>query len=62
MPAKRVKAVNAKAAERTLPAHCFEKTLKPRRYGVRERQIILKLHNRTPALLQDCASLSALWS
>jgi hypothetical protein len=31
----------------------------PPRDGVRKRKIILKLHSRTPSLLQDCASLSA---
>ena len=34
--------------------------LKPHRYGVRKRKIILKLRSRTPSLLQDCASLPAL--
>jgi hypothetical protein len=37
---------------------CIEGMLKPHRDGVRERKIILKLHSRTPSLLQDCASLS----
>jgi hypothetical protein len=39
---------------------CFEGMLKAHRDGVRERKITLKLHSRTPSLLQDCASLPAL--
>ncbi|MGB7947031.1 MAG: hypothetical protein WCH75_05050, partial [Candidatus Binatia bacterium] len=39
---------------------CVEGMLKPHRDGVRKRKIILKLSSRTPSLLQDCASLSAL--
>jgi hypothetical protein len=39
--------------------HCGEGMLKPHHYGVQKRKIILKLHSRTPSLLQDCASLSA---
>jgi hypothetical protein len=37
--------------------HCIEGMLKPHRYGLRKREIILKLRSRTPSLLQDCASL-----
>jgi hypothetical protein len=40
---------------------CFERMLELDRDGVGERKIILKLHSRTPSLLQDCASLAALW-
>jgi hypothetical protein len=40
---------------------CFEGMHEPHRDGVVERKIILKLRSRTPSLLQDCASLPALW-
>jgi hypothetical protein len=40
---------------------CFEGMLELHREGVVERKIILKLHSRTPSLLQDCASLPALF-
>jgi len=39
---------------------CIEGMLKLRRDGVVERKIISKVRSRTPSLLQDCASLSAL--
>jgi len=34
--------------------------LKPYRYVVRKRKMILELRSRTPSLLHDCASLPAL--
>jgi hypothetical protein len=40
--------------------NCFEGMLEPQRDVVGERKIILKLHSRTPSLLQDCTSLPAL--
>jgi hypothetical protein len=40
---------------------CFEDMLGLHRGGVVERKIILKLRSRTPSLLQDCASLPALF-
>jgi len=40
---------------------CFEGMLELHRDGVVKRKIILQLRNRTPSLLQDCASLSHFW-
>ncbi len=39
----------------------LEEDTKPHRHDVRERKMTLKLHSRTPSLLQDSASLPGIF-